>query len=301
MVWSKRKIKRYHREYGFRWREKNRKKCKIHAHEYYLKNKVRIDARNIAWYWINRDEQLKKSKLYLKLHPEIRKKRYERAKKRKFLMTEKEKTENRNYFAGWMRKQRKRQKMKIFNHYCHGKICCMCKCGCKVKLPIVLTIDHKNGKGAEHRRKIGKTNCKAFYYWIIRNNFPKKFQILCFNCNQGRFINRGVCPQLKSYKRRMNKRQEMKMKILNYYCHGNIRCMCNCGCKIKNPILLTVDHKNGDGAEHRRKIGCMQTHNFYAWVIRNNYPRMLRILCFNCNHGRHLNGKKVCPFVRVMK
>ncbi len=34
----------------------------------------------------------------------------------------------------------------------------------------------------------------SLYRWIIKNNFPEEFQILCFNCNSGRHINGGICP-----------------------------------------------------------------------------------------------------------
>ena len=33
-----------------------------------------------------------------------------------------------------------------------------------------------------------------FYRWLKRNNFPEGFQVLCFNCNCGKEINKGVCP-----------------------------------------------------------------------------------------------------------
>jgi ribosomal protein L44E len=43
-----------------------------------------------------------------------------------------------------------------------------------------LTIDHINGGGREHRKKIGFGG--SFYYWLRRNNYPEGFQVLCMNC-----------------------------------------------------------------------------------------------------------------------
>lgn len=43
------------------------------------------------------------------------------------------------------------------------------------------------------RKKLGG-NSGRFYEWIIRNNFPKDLQILCWNCNMGKNVNKGVCP-----------------------------------------------------------------------------------------------------------
>lgn len=46
-----------------------------------------------------------------------------------------------------------------------------------------LTIDHTNGDGAEHRRRIGKGGTKL-YKAIIAEGFPKdRYRLLCFNCN----------------------------------------------------------------------------------------------------------------------
>jgi len=45
-----------------------------------------------------------------------------------------------------------------------------------------LTIDHINGKGFEHRKKIGKWGGHEFYQWLKRNDFPTGYQVLCMNC-----------------------------------------------------------------------------------------------------------------------
>lgn len=44
-----------------------------------------------------------------------------------------------------------------------------------------LTIDHINNDGAEHRRQLGVG--KSFYRWLIKENFPDGFRVLCYNCN----------------------------------------------------------------------------------------------------------------------
>jgi len=56
-----------------------------------------------------------------------------------------------------------------------------------------LTIDHINGGGTKHRKEIGHGG-HAVYRWLIRNDFPPDFQVLCFNCNDGRQVNGGICP-----------------------------------------------------------------------------------------------------------
>ena len=76
----------------------------------------------------------------------------------------------------------------IFNHY--GKVC-VC---CGESNINFLSIDHINGSGTKHRKKIKiKIN-----NWLINNNFPDGFQTLCFNCNWGKHINGGICPHQQS-------------------------------------------------------------------------------------------------------
>lgn len=81
-----------------------------------------------------------------------------------------------------------RIKFQVIEHY-GGK--CVC---CGENIPAFLTIDHIVGGGNKHREKIGVTSGTAFRYWLIKNNFPDGFQVLCFNCNCGRSVNNGICP-----------------------------------------------------------------------------------------------------------
>lgn len=71
--------------------------------------------------------------------------------------------------------------------------------------------------------------------------------------------------------------------------HYGAFCAC---CGEEENRFLTIDHINDDGAVQRRehKIG----KSIYKWIVDNNYPDDLRILCFNCNCGRQLNNG-VCP------
>jgi hypothetical protein len=54
-----------------------------------------------------------------------------------------------------------------------------------------LTIDHINGGGSQHRKKIGHGH---FYLWLYNHGYPDGYQVLCMNCNFGRYMNYGVCP-----------------------------------------------------------------------------------------------------------
>lgn len=81
-----------------------------------------------------------------------------------------------------------RQKLRdeILAHY--GNRCSCCDEAHKE----FLSIDHINGGGRKH-----KQNIKGHLYnWLIANNFPVGFRILCHNCNQS-FGAYGYCPHKK--------------------------------------------------------------------------------------------------------
>jgi hypothetical protein len=81
--------------------------------------------------------------------------------------------------------QRVTFKLECLNAY--GGARCSCCGETEIKF---LTIDHIDGGGAKHRKKIRQ----QFYHWLKRNNFPPGFRVLCFNCNCGRESNDGICP-----------------------------------------------------------------------------------------------------------
>lgn len=67
-----------------------------------------------------------------------------------------------------------------------------CKC-CGESIVDFLAVDHIDGNGAAHRRELGGTGT-VFYAWLVKNNFPNGFRLLCHNCNFARSRNGGVCP-----------------------------------------------------------------------------------------------------------
>lgn len=52
-----------------------------------------------------------------------------------------------------------------------------------------LTVDHVDGREPGDRRRGGD-----LYAWLIANDFPDGFRLLCWNCNCGRERNGGICP-----------------------------------------------------------------------------------------------------------
>lgn len=79
------------------------------------------------------------------------------------------------------------------------------------------------------------------------------------------------------------------------------KCVC---CGEANPLFLTLDHVNGDGTKHRRELvwkartfkhkpGTFPS-TMHFWVLKNGFPPILQLMCFNCNCGRARNGG-ICP------
>lgn len=90
---------------------------------------------------------------------------------------------------------------------------------------------------------------------------------------------------------RVNK---IKKEILNEY--GGCRCVC---CNENNFEFLTIDHKNEDGNEHRKKLKEQGYITIYKYLVDNNYPDKdkYQVLCMNCNAAKGLWG--ICPHEEI--
>jgi hypothetical protein len=67
---------------------------------------------------------------------------------------------------------------------------------------------------------------------------------------------------------------------------------CSC-CSIDIYEFLAMDHKEGNGNQHRQKVTGHKKALPYRWYIQNNFPPEFEILCHNCNMAKGLYG--VCP------
>lgn len=88
-------------------------------------------------------------------------------------------------------------------------------------------------------------------------------------------------------------RKEAKRKALEGY--GG-RCAC---CGERHLCFLTIDHKKGNGAAHRKVRGSFDTYKFYVWLIRNSFPKDYQALCYNCNCAK--GTKKHCPHFYIRR
>lgn len=89
--------------------------------------------------------------------------------------------------------------------------------------------------------------------------------------------------------------ERRRVNALNYYyrlqdaamqAYGGYRCL---WCGMDDPIVLTIDHINNDGAHMRKRLK-KDGAAFYKWLRDNNYPAGFQVLCMNCNHAKMRNG-----------
>lgn len=89
--------------------------------------------------------------------------------------------------------------------------------------------------------------------------------------------------------------RDLRRQLLEAY--GN-KCFC---CGESRPVFLTLDHIANNGASERRRIngqnsGC--SNGEWLSLKKRGWPKDgYRLLCYNCNCGRHRNWQNpgICP------
>lgn len=81
--------------------------------------------------------------------------------------------------------------------------------------------------------------------------------------------------------------RKIKATCFNHY--GG-KCAC---CGEETMEFLTIDHIEGGGRIHRKSLGMPSGFPFYVWIIKNDFPDYLQVLCYNCHMSKTYNG--YCP------
>jgi hypothetical protein len=89
----------------------------------------------------------------------------------------------------------------VINVYTNGEATCR-RCG-NGDID-VLCLDHVNDDGNAHRREVG--GHKAFsgmrmYRWVVKNDYPSIFQVLCANCNLKKEVERRRTKRIDNFKK----------------------------------------------------------------------------------------------------
>lgn len=131
------------------------------------------------WYIKNRQKCIDYSKQYTKTHSEEHKKT-----NRRWWRNHPEQT------AKYRKIYNEKVHLEVLTHYGGNPPECAC---CAESHIDFLTIDHINGGGTKQRAQI-KRYGSSFFVWLIKNNFPEGYRVLCYNCNCSKKGNRGFCP-----------------------------------------------------------------------------------------------------------
>ena len=140
-----------------RYYQENLEACRERQSIYEKEHRKEANVRHKAHYWAHREEVLSRQRIYGE--------------------------QNKEKKNAYHKIRHEKQLKEVYEHYGNR-----CRC-CGETRREFLSIEHKNGGGREHRRKIGGDICN----WLIKNNFPNDFELLCMNCNfaKGKF---GYCP-----------------------------------------------------------------------------------------------------------
>lgn len=160
----------------------------------------------------------------------------------------------------------------------HGKRCTRCR-------------DRDNAKHKEWlKREMAERKAKGMCKSCGKNAIAKRSVTRCNDCLSRESARLGA-RQVRSNAYARSYYQKLKLQVIDHYSDGTRACKC-CG---ENELLfLSIDHVNNDGALHREVYGVKGGIPLFRFLIKNKFPAGFQILCFNCNHGKHLGGG-ICP------
>lgn len=174
------------KEYLREWRKKNPDKNKIYVKKYYQTHPLTDEQKSHRRECRRKYRQIPGVKEQQKTkHKEWCIKNYNKRSNyhKEYWVTNKE--SKKIYRKNWSLTL----KLKIYNHYSNNDIKCNC---CGENMIEFLSIDHINNDGATERKKFSNS---TFYTYIVKNNFPSGYQILCMNCNFAKGKNKDhICP-----------------------------------------------------------------------------------------------------------
>lgn len=140
----------------------------------------------------------------------------------------------------------------------------------------------------------GKTKCvdclKSAVTMLTETRKLRRERSLCIKCAMPVIWNKQQCASCAELEKISKNKTTKKLKRGVFDSYGG-KCAC---CGEEDIRLLSLDHINNNGSDHRRELNRYGGQQFYRWVRDNNYPTDLQILCYNCNCGKYHNGG-TCP------
>lgn len=152
----------------------------------------------------------------------------------------------------------------------------LCKCG--------------RGQPVEGKKRCAECVKRDFEWRKKRTELAREKGFCTRCCIRPKVDDQQHCLECRERDNATKRKIYQNNKALVYKQYGN-KCRC---CGEDEQKFLQLDHVNNDGASHRREIGLRSGSLFHKWVIENNFPDNLQLLCANCNQGKLLNNG-VCP------
>jgi len=161
----------------------------------------------------------------------------------------------------------------------YGKMCAFCG----EDRQEFLCLDHIDGDGRIDRE--AHLFGLSLYRLLRRAGYPQgRYRVLCHNCNMKRMLEEKMSATQDNKQNRQTRRLKAEM-ITAYGGH----CVC---CGETDPLMLALDHVNGNGQEDRARHGRGRV--LYAYLRRQGWPQDgYRLLCHNCNMSVGFFG--YCP------
>lgn len=122
-----------------------------------MSEQARESKRNALKRWRERNPEKQKA-IYARYHLRHRDERNKECRKRNKKLSQK-------------------KRLQVLIHYGGSPPKCVC---CGENYIEFLTIDHIHGNGNKQRKLVTGI---TFYTWLIKNNFPEGYRVLCYNCN----------------------------------------------------------------------------------------------------------------------
>jgi len=179
--------KQRHRENNKRYNDKHPERGK----QYYKKNKKRILARAKKYRENNKERISQVCKIWREKNKEYLKEYRQKNKKRRRETT-------RIWDSKHKKEYHQKHKRLAIAHYSNNTNKCEC---CGENAFEFLTFDHINGGGNKHRKNNKIWNLAV---WLVKNDYPEGFRILCFNCNCS-IGHCGYCPHQKKKAKKKSK------------------------------------------------------------------------------------------------
>jgi hypothetical protein len=90
--------------------------------------------------------------------------------------------------------------------------------------------------------------------------------------------------------RRQRRESGKRLKDEVFAAYGGYRCVC---CGETHPSMLTLDHIDEDGKQHRNLLnggrGRLASVDMYRRLKDAGFPTNIQVLCYNCNISKHRN------------